>query len=264
MTEQPRRGKWRWLRHVAWVLVANITLVLVAGIVFFGSGSANPLIRRLAIRRINAITGGQTEIRSLSIQWLSLQASVTGLVIHGKEPAGTEPLFAAEEVHAGLRIDSFWGRKVSLSDVIVRGPHVHIRVEKNGTTNVPSLRRTSTKPLRETLFDLRIRHFEFLDGWMLYNNVKTPLAIEGSDLHLILDAGGDMARPLYAGNLDWKKLTFTDRQFLPLPINAVVKFTVWRDGFTIEQGQFAIGTSRLDTRAIPLVESWINGVTTCP
>jgi translocation and assembly module TamB len=249
VTEQPRRGKWRWLRHVAWVLVANIALVLVAGMVFFGSGSANPLIRRLVIRRINAITGGQTEIRSLSIQWLSLEASVTGLVIHGKEPAGTEPLFAAEQVHAGLRIDSFWGRKVSLSDVIVRGPHVHIRVEKNGTTNVPSLRRTSTKPLRETLFDLRIRHFELLDGWMLYNNVKTPLAIEGSDLHLILDAGGDMARPLYAGNLDWKKLTFTDKEFLPLPINAVVKFTVWRDGFTIEQGQFAIGTSRLDLQA---------------
>ena len=128
MSEQPRRGNWRWLRHVAWVLVANITLVLVAGIVFFGSGSAHPLIRRLAIRRINAITGGQTEIRSLSIQWLSLQASVTGLVIHGKEPAGTEPLFAAEEVHAGLRIDSFWGRKVSLSDVIVRGPHVLCRI----------------------------------------------------------------------------------------------------------------------------------------
>jgi translocation and assembly module TamB len=249
MSGQPRRGNWRWLRHVAWVLVANITLVLVAGIVFFGSGSGNPLILRLAIRRINAITGGQTEIRSLSIQWLSLHASVKGLVVHGKEPAGTEPLFAAEEVHAGLRIDSFWGRKVSLSDVIVRGPHVHIRVERNGTTNVPSLRRTSTKPLRETLFDLRIRHFELLDGWMLYNNVKTPLAIEGSDLHLTLDAGGDMARPLYAGNLDWKNLTFTDKRFLPLPINAVVKFTVWRDGFTIEQGQFALGTSRLDLQA---------------
>ena len=249
MSGQPRRGNWRWLRHVAWVLVANITLVLVAGIVFFGSGSGNPLILRLAIRRINAITGGQTEIRSLSIQWLSLHASVKGLVVHGKEPAGTEPLFAAEEVHAGLRIDSFWGRKVSLSDVIVRGPHVHIRVERNGTTNVPSLRRTSTKPLRETLFDLRIRHFELLDGWMLYNNVKTPLAIEGSDLHLTLDAGGGMARPLYAGNLDWKKLTFTDKRFLPLPINAVVKFTVWRDGFTIEQGQFALGTSRLDLQA---------------
>src|SRR6266478_9021700 len=154
MSEQPRRGNWRWLRHVAWVLVANITLVLVAGIVFFGSGSGNPLILRLAIRRINAITGGQTEIRSLSIQWLSLHASVKGLVIHGKEPAGTEPLFASEEVGAGLHIDSLWGREVSLSELVVHEPHVHIRVEKDGSTNVPAVPRKSAKPERETLFGL--------------------------------------------------------------------------------------------------------------
>src|SRR5437016_14668427 len=125
--------------------------------IFFGSGAGNPLLTRLLVSRLEQMTGGKVELHSLSIRWLALRATIKGLVIHGKEPAGTEPLFAAEEVHAGLRIDSFWGRKVSLSDVIVRGPHVHIRVEKNGTTNVPSLRRTSTKPLRETLFDLRIR-----------------------------------------------------------------------------------------------------------
>ena len=249
MSDEPRRSKWRWLRRVLWALGASIALLLIAAAVFFGSGAGNPLIRRLVIRRVNAMTGGQTEIRSVSIEWLSLEASINGFVIHGKEPAGTEPLFAAEEVRAGLRIDSFWGRKVSLANVFVRGPHVHIRVEKNGVTNVPSVPRTSTKPLRETLFDLRVRHFELSNGWMLYNDVRTPLAIEGSDLRLMLDAGGAMAHPLYAGILDWKRLTFTDKRFLPLPVTASTKFTLWRDGFTIEQGQFSIGTSRLDLEA---------------
>ena len=89
MSEQTLRRKWRWLRHFAWILAAHITLALIAVMVFFGSGAGNPLIRRLAIRRINAMTGGRTEIRSLSIQWLGLHASVKGLVIHGKEPAGS-------------------------------------------------------------------------------------------------------------------------------------------------------------------------------
>jgi translocation and assembly module TamB len=249
MTEQTRRRKWRWLRHVAWVLGAKVTLIVIAVIVYFGSGAGNPLIRRLAIRRINSMTGGQTEIRSLSIRWLSLEASIRGLVIHGKEPAGTEPLFSAEELRAGLRIDSFWGRKVSLTSVVVREAHVHVRVEKNGITNVPTVPRTSTKPMRETLFDLRIRHIDLSDGWILYNDVRTPFALEGSDLRLALDAGGSMAHPLYAGNLDWKKLTFTDRNFLPLPLSASTKFTLWRDGFTIDQGQFTIGTSQLDLQA---------------
>ncbi len=249
MSEPTHRGRWRWLRHVAWVLGANLTLLLLVAIIFFGSGSGNPLIRKLAIRRIHAITGGQAEIRSLSIQWLSLQASVKGLVIHGKEPEGTEPLFAAEEVRADLHIDSFWGRKISFSNIVVREPHVHFRVEKDGTTNVPAIPRTSTKPARENLFNLRVRRLELADGWILYNDVKTPFALEGSDLNLTLDAGGSVDHPLYAGNLDWKNITVTNKRFLPLPISTSTKFTVWRDGLTIEQGQFAIGTSRLDLEA---------------
>ncbi len=78
MSEQTLRRKWRWLRHVAWILAAHITLALIAVIVFFGSGAGNPLIRRIAIRRINALTGGRTEIRSLSIQWLAVHVSGAG------------------------------------------------------------------------------------------------------------------------------------------------------------------------------------------
>ncbi len=249
MSEGTVRKKWRWLRHVAWVLGAKVTLILLVAVVFFGSGAGNPLLRRLIVRRIHSMTGGRPEIRSLSIQWLTLHATIKGLVIHGKEPAGTEPLFSAEELRAGFRIDSFWGRKVSLSAIVLREPHVHIRAEKDGTTNVPAVPRSSGKPFRETLFDLHIRRVELTDGWILYNDVKTPLALEGSDLRLALDAGGSLEHPLYAGNLDWKNLNFTNKRFVPLPLNASTRFTIWHDGFTIDQGQFGIGTSRMDLQA---------------
>jgi len=98
-------------------------------------------------------------------------ATIKGLVIHGREPAGTEPLFTAGEVQAGLRIDSFWGRRISLNELVVQQPHVHIRVEKNGTTNVPEPPRAAAsthKPLRDTLFELRIRRLLLADGWLLY------------------------------------------------------------------------------------------------
>src|SRR5579863_10616114 len=104
-TETPRR-KWRWLRHVVWVLGVKITLIVIAVVVFFGIGAGNPLLRRLAIKRIHSITGCQTEIRSISIRWLSLRATVKGVVIHGNEPQGTEPLFSAEEIQVGLQVDS--------------------------------------------------------------------------------------------------------------------------------------------------------------
>jgi translocation and assembly module TamB len=242
------RRKWRWLRHVAWVLGAKITLIAIALAIFFGSGAGNPLVRRFLLRKMDAMTGGRAELRNISIQWLSLRASLKGVIIHGKEPEGTEPLFAAEEVSVGLRVDSFWGRKVSLTELTVREPHVHIRAEKDGTTNVPAVPRASNKPAGETLFELRIRRFALFNGWVLYNDVKRPLALEGSDLSLTLDAGGSIDHPLYAGNLEWKKITFTDERYLPLPVSAIAKFTLWHDGFTIDQGQFGMGTSQLDVQ----------------
>jgi len=47
MTREARRRKWRWLRHVVWVLAAKVLLILLilAGVaIFFGSGAGNPLI----------------------------------------------------------------------------------------------------------------------------------------------------------------------------------------------------------------------------
>src|SRR2546423_8194602 len=164
MTREARQRKWRWLRHLAWVLAAKLFLTFLArtGVaIFFGSGAGNPIIQRFILRRLENATDGHAELSSLSIRWLSLQIRLKGLVIHGSEPAGTEPLFAADEVQAGLRVDSFWGRKVSLNDLLVQRPQVHIRVERDGSTNVPGSRTTSPKrPMRETLFDLRVRRVQ--------------------------------------------------------------------------------------------------------
>src|SRR5712664_389489 len=180
-----------------------------------------------------------------------MRASITGLVIHGKEPAGTEPLFTAEEVQAGLRIDSFWGRRVSLSELVIRQPHVHIRVEKNGNSNVPTPPRAAlaNKPLRDSLFELRIRRLVLEDGWLLYNDTKTPVTVHGGDLSFSLDAGGTMEHPLYLGNLDWHTMQFTSKRYKPLPVGLTAKFTIWHDGFTLEQGMFSAGHSHLDAQA---------------
>src|SRR5258708_35655813 len=148
MTSETRKRKWRWLRHVAWVLAAKVLLIVLALIgvaIFFGSGAANPTIQRFIVHRVETVTGGHVALQAISIRWLSLEVTLKGLVIHGREPAGTEPLFSAEEVQAGLRIDSFWGRKVSLNDRLIQKPQVHIRAEKAGSTNVPTTRAAAEK-----------------------------------------------------------------------------------------------------------------------
>jgi translocation and assembly module TamB len=251
MTQETLQRKWRWLRHVAWVLGAKIVLIVVGLVIFFGSGAGNPLIRRFVLHRLETMTGCRIELQTISIQWLSLRATLQGLVIHGREPADTEPLFAAEEVRFGLRVDSFWGRRVSLNDLFLQEPHVHIRVEPDGSTNLPSPRGgvAHNRPLREPLFDLHVRRVQLENGWVLYNDVRTPLAVEGADLHLALDAGGSIDRPLYLGTLDWQSMHFTAKSFLSLPVSISAKFTVWRDGFTLEQGVLSAAHSHVDAQA---------------
>src|SRR3984893_10715531 len=250
MTQASRIRKFRWLRHVAWVSAVTIFLALTALVIFFGSGAGNPLIRRVVIRRLQALTGGRVELRTISIKWLSLRATLKGLEVHGLEPAGTQPLFTAEEVDAGLRIDSWWGRKVSLNSLVVHQPHVHIRIGKNGVTNVPNPPRPrSAKPLAQTVLDLHIQHLKLDNGWVLYNDVQTPLAIEGDNLHLALDASGPLDHSVYDGNLDWQNVTFTAQRFLPVPIGVSAKFTISRDGFTLQQGVMSAAHSHVDAQA---------------
>ena len=251
MTRDTRRRKWRWLRHVAWVLGAKIFLIVTGLMIFFGSGAGNPMLSRLLVSRLEQMTGGKVEFRALSIHWLAMRVTIKNLVIHGREPAGKEPFFTAEEVQAGLRIDSFWGRRISLDELVLQQPHVHIRVEKNGTTNVPAPARPASinKPLRDKLFELHIRRLVLSDGWVLYNDTKAPVTVHGGDLRLGLDAGGTPDHPLYIGNLDWQTMQFRSNGFMPLEVGLSAKFTVWGDGFALEQGVLSAGHSHLDAQA---------------
>jgi len=253
MTKETRRRKWRWLRHTAWVLGIKLTLIALGLIIFFGSGAGNPFLKRVLIRRLNSTLGGWSEVESLSIEWMSLRAKIHGLVIHGKEPKGSEPLFSATEIDAGLRIDSFWGRRVSLDELKITQPRVHIRVEKDGATNVPAppgpAKQKPGKPMNETLFDLRVKQVQLQDGWILYNDVRTPIATEGSDFRLALNAGGSASQPIYVGALDWKDVQFAAKRYVPVPVNLLAKFTIRRDGFTVEQALIGAGRSKLDLQA---------------
>ncbi len=248
MKVRKRHPIWNWVIHTPWVLTV-IAILCVIG--FFGSGSGNPILRRWIVHRLEKAVGAHVDLDSISIQWLSLRATLKGLVIHGREPLGTKPLLSAEEVQAELKVDSFWGRKVSLSDLVVKRPEVHIRVGKDGSTNMPTPPGTtgSKKPLRESLLDLRIRKLQIENGLLFYNEAKAPLAVQGGDMQFAINAGGTAEHPLYLGNLEWQAIRFTAPKTAPLPANLSAKFTLWREGFTLDQGVLSVGHSHIDAQA---------------
>ena len=251
MTRESRWRKVLWLEHLLWVLGTWTLLAMALVIIALGSGLANPLLRRILIHRVEALTGARVEIRTVSVSWYSLNATIRGLVVHGKEPAGTEPLFSVEQARVGLRIDSFWGRRVGLNELILEEPRLHVRVERDGTNNLPRQPKaeTSTRPLQERLIALRVHHVAIKDGWILYNDVKKLVALEGGDLELNVDLGGSADRPLYTGNLDWQSIELARRRDVPVPANVSAKFLLNREGFTIEQAVVDVGRSHVDLQA---------------
>jgi translocation and assembly module TamB len=251
MSQESRRRKIKWLEHALWMLGSWTTLAVVLAIIGLGSGLANPLLRRLLIEKLESLTGAKVEIRTVSVGWFSLNATVNGLTIHGTEPRGTEPLLSVEQARVGLRIDSFWGRRVTLNELILQRPRLHVRVEKNGTNNLPTLKRVtkSQAPLQETLLNLHIGHLQIEDGWILYNDVQSLLAVEGGELRLNVNLAGTAGKPLYLGTLNWDQVEMGRRKDMPVPANLSAKFSLGKDGFAVEQGIVDIGRSHIDLQA---------------
>ena len=251
MTKESRWRKILWLEHVLWVLGTWTLLAIALAAIAVYSGLANPLLRRALVGRLEALTGGKVEVRTVSVGWFSLNATVRGLVLHGKEPSDTEPLCTVEEAKIGLRIDSFWGRRVSLKELILQEPRVHLRVEKDGRNNLPTLpyRGSLRKPLNQTLLDLRIGHLQITDGWLLYNNVRRLVAVEGGELRLNVTLAGTPTRPLYLGTLDWDSVELAQRRNGPVPANLSARFSLDREGFAVEQAILDVGRSHFDLEA---------------
>jgi translocation and assembly module TamB len=44
-------------------------------------------------------------------------------------------------------------------------------------------------------------------------------------------------------------MQFTSKRYVPLPVSLTAKFTLWREGFTLEQGVLNVGRSHLDAQA---------------
>lgn len=250
MTKESRWRKILWVEHLLWVLGTWTLLLIALAVIALGSGLANPLLRRVLINRAEALTGARVEIRTVNVGWFSLNVAINGLVVHGKEPAGTEPLFSVDQARVGLRVDSFWGKRVGLNDLSLEKPRLHVRVEKDGSSNLPTLKASQSKePSIQRLLDLRVRHVAIKDGWILYNNVKSLVGMEGGELQFVLDLGGTADKPIHVGTLDWQSIELARRRDVPVPANVTAKFSLRREGFSLEQAVVDAGRSHVDLQA---------------
>ncbi len=167
--ETPRRRRWPWICAGCAALLA---LLMVGGYFWLSSSSFENLVRRRLVARLETATGGRVEIGSFHWSLMGLDASLGGLVIHGREAANEAPYARVDDMHVRVSILNVLSPKILLRELVIKGPELHLIVYPDGTTNQPQPKRPSKpgKPMLDTLFDLQAGRVAVEQGVLDYDN----------------------------------------------------------------------------------------------
>ncbi len=231
---------------VGLAIVAALTIAYV-----IASGLADRWARKTIVEELEKATGARVELGNFHFGWRLLTARFDGLTLHGRESAGSPPLFHAQVLQFEIHIESFWGRKIQLGNVEMDHFSAHVQVEKDGSTNIPGPQipvRTGT-PDVQGLFDLKIAQLKLTDGSILWNDRRIPLEARGGNFEFSMNYDSEEGRPVYLGQLSWQKFEIAALQNLPFTSNFSARFTLRQNSFSVTQLQWKTGGSELDAQA---------------
>src|SRR5579872_433626 len=248
MSETKRKFR---LKHGVGLVVTVSIIVGLALVYVIASGLADRWARTRIIEQLQKATGARVELGNFHLDWRTLHVRFDGLTLHGREPAGTPPLFHADRLDIDIHVESFWGRKISLGAVDMSHFSAHVRVEPDGSTNVPGPKTPTSpgKPAVQSLFDLKIAQLRLDDGEILWNDTRQPLSAEGRNFEFAMDYSSDAGSPAYLGKLSWQKFKVAASRYLPFTSDLTARFTIRPDSFSLTQLQWKIPHSEIDAQA---------------
>ena len=192
-----------------------LVLATVAAITTVKTDWFRKRVRARIVSEIETASGGRAEFGAFTFQWRTMTATIAPFVLHGKEPAGAQPLFRADSIAIGLKIVSALERSVDISSLAVEKPRVNLIVAADGTTNIPGPKvQRSTKNFAEQVIDLAVRKLTLHAGEIQYNSQAFPLDIEADGLSVLLTY--DRSGPRYGGSIAATRVRAESNGFGPL------------------------------------------------
>jgi translocation and assembly module TamB len=192
----------RLIRIVLWADAAvGAVLVLVAAIVLLLGYSPffHGYLIGLAERQVNKRFGLNLHLQNFAVHLSRLSVDLYGIKLDGAKSHPNPPLLQVQHMEVSARIISVLGRKWYLQSLEIDRPVVQIFVDKNGISNIPTIKSSGEPGNNNAVFDLGIRHAVLKDGAVYYNNQPAPMAADLSDL--AFRSAFDNTRKLYAGDL---------------------------------------------------------------
>jgi translocation and assembly module TamB len=232
------------IRNIAIGVAALIVILLVGTLILIQTNSFRNYLREKIVAAIQDGTGGVTEIRSFAFDVSKLHARLTGLVIHGSEPAAAAPFVRVEAVDLYARVFS-GGRIAGISALEINRPQVNVMVFPDGRTNLPTPKPSppsKNTPL-ETVVDLAVSHFELRDGMLNYNSRQQPLNISANNLHAqlwyhLLDRN-------YQGQLALQPIYVVAGRSAPVTISVTLPLVLEREQLRVHDARIATADSTI-------------------
>ena len=241
---------WRWIRHS---LIAMAVLLSIAAILVYklGNSVAERILRKEIVTQLEDRTGARVEMGGFHLQAIRLRAQIDNLTLHGREPAGSPPLFHAAHIDIGLKVLSFFGREIKLDELVAQDPELNLRIDKSGASNIPTPRvPPSNKPWQDTLFGLRIGMLDLQNGAVTFNDQKSALNAHGRNFHFHLAydhplTGADS----YIGDFEWYQIEVAAKHDTPFRFDTTGKFLLHRDSFELTDFNLKLPHSNVSLRA---------------
>lgn len=242
----PRWKHWT-LGSIAFLLLA---VVIAGAILWFGFTEG--WLRHEVITQIEEKTGTRVELHGFHFHPRTLRVELDGLTLHGLESPSSAPLFHADRIQVGVRILSFFRRKIALDELIVTRPEVTVKIGKDGHSNLPAPRHAAGDSWQKSLFALQIGHLELQDGSVNFNDRRIPLTADGRNLEFHFQWVPKSTGPgqgSYVGSLKWQQVDLSERRDRPFRFDVNLKFTLHPNAFELDDFVLKLPRSELDLRA---------------
>ncbi|MGA3316249.1 MAG: translocation/assembly module TamB domain-containing protein [Candidatus Korobacteraceae bacterium] len=218
-----------------WIEAAIGVVVLAAAIAlvwYVRSPRFADLVRRKTIATLEEVTGGRVELHAFRWNLSKLEFEADDLTIHGLEAPDQQPYAHADRIHVRLHIISFVEKRISLKELSLDRPVVHLIVNPDGTTNAaePKLRSHAT-PVQQ-LFDLAIARLDLHNGLLLVNDRALPLDFAADDVTAAMTY--DRGDHRYDASVQAGKMDVKYQDFRDVAARGEVAFSLWSNRLQIK------------------------------
>jgi translocation and assembly module TamB len=236
-------------RIIVWTLAIVViftVVVAVGGYLFLKSHAFQQYAIHKIVDTANEATGGRTQIGGLDFSLSTLTAHLYNIVVRGSENLSQPPLLRVDKLTVGLKIKSALQRKVTLSELLVEHPVVHMQIDRQGKSNLPQAP-PSQSSSKTSVFDLAVGHVQLARGEVNYNDLQTP--VDADLYNLNTDIHFNALTTSYSGSISYDNGHLHYAQYAPMPHNFSAKFSATPSVFALESAVMRVGASEVSVHA---------------